>query len=404
MDRVRRPSPATPSGVKPSGRLDIEGGCFDLGSKRPFFFRHADLGRSGRDTLGSWGSVDLIKIVHLQTVPLLPITLTPNRRQFLNVSVATLAARSLSGRDVLGNDVLGGDGPLDRSAWDCHGPLAILSDTHICGDAAKRHRGVVMADRLRRVVDDVNRALGKPGDVIINGDCAFLEGQASDYRTLGVLLLPLVKAGHTIHLMMGNHDDREQCAAVLKDLKGPEDLDPANQTVAGKHVLRLCHQHADFYLLDTLDLVNHVAGRLGDEQIQWLDGELASRPDHPAMVIGHHNIQFETSLLKRVTGLRDSESFEQVLEKHPQVVGYLYGHNHQWTQGQTTGGCPTINLPTTAYVFDPAEPQGWVLLTPRKSQTDLVLRTLDPDDRRHGETKTLSHRLAANRQPKPTSR
>lgn len=313
----------------------------------------------------------------------MPIVLNPNRRGFMAAAAAALVAPTLASEKLLG------DTASELNLPTRGGPLAILSDTHVCGDVARRHRGVVMADHFRRAVADIANTFDTPGDVIVNGDCAFLKGQAADYETFGKLLSPLIDASHTIHLMMGNHDDRGQCLATLQNIARPSD------TVADKQVLHLRHEHVDFYLLDSLDRVNQVAGQLGDVQRQWLDRQLSLSPSRPAIVIGHHDLQCHRGLLERLTGLRDSKQLQMILDKHTRVAAYLYGHNHRWIEGSTDGGRRTINLPTTAYVFDATEPQGWIWATPSPDSTTLELKTIDHNDPRNGEQKTLVHEAVA---------
>ena len=66
-----------------------------------------------------------------------------------------------------------------------------------------------MADRLVQVVDEVLAEKDSIAGVIINGDCAFNDGQPGDYTTLIRILKPFTNAGIAIHCTLGNHDNRD---------------------------------------------------------------------------------------------------------------------------------------------------------------------------------------------------
>lgn len=261
---------------------------------------------------------------------------------------------------------------------------ALLSDTHIDHDPAKISRqGVNMAEHLRRVVAEILAEKETLAGVILNGDCAFNDGQAGDYTLLLDLFDPLAKAGIPLHFTLGNHDDREVFRKVLGNTAGPSSL-------AAKHCSLLETPSANLILLDSLRHVNKVEGEIGTEQLAWLGEILRAAPDKPAIVIAHHYPQAppsETAEEKkpRVTGLVDTAPFLELLRTHRSVKAYLYGHSHNWRSKEGTDGLHEVNLPPTAYVFDEARPNGWVRATLSATGMALELRALDPAHSEHGK-------------------
>lgn len=269
---------------------------------------------------------------------------------------------------------------------------AFLSDTHIAADAAlKSRQGVNMADHLRRVVTQVLAEKDTLAGVIIDGDCAYDDGQPGDYTLLLELLNPLRSAGLPIHFTLGNHDDRDVFRAALG-------TDEGSSPVASKHCSVIETPLANLILLDSLRYVNKVEGEFGAEQLAWLGKLLAAAPEKPAVVIGHHYPQvFREDVIPgdekiKISGLIDSEPFLDMLRTHPSAKAYVYGHSHNWQTKKDADGLHEINLPPTAYVFNNARPNGWVRATLSTTGISLELRALDPDHPEHGKVRELAWR------------
>ena len=266
---------------------------------------------------------------------------------------------------------------------------ALLSDTHIAADAAlKSRQGVNMADHLRRVVTEDLAEKETLAGVIINGDCAYDDGQPGDYTLLLELLNPLQSTGLPIHFTLGNHDDRDVFRTALGEAAGAS-------PIASKHCSVIETPHANLILLDSLRYVNKVEGEFGAEQLAWLGKLLAAAPDKPAIIIGHHYPQvFREDIIPgdekiKISGLVDSEPFLEVLRTHPSAKAYVYGHSHTWLTKKDADGLHEINLPPTAYVFDKARPNGWVRARLSTTGISLELRALDPAHPEHGKAREL---------------
>jgi 3',5'-cyclic AMP phosphodiesterase CpdA len=146
-----------------------------------------------------------------------------------------------------------------------------------------------MTENLKRVVAQLVELKQKPAAVLINGDCAYLKGLPADYENLARLVKPLSEAGLSLHLTMGNHDDREPLYQALAAQR------PQEPPVESKHVGIIESKHANWFLLDSLLEVDLVTGDLGEAQRKWLAATLADHSDKPAIVVVHHNPQFEPS-------------------------------------------------------------------------------------------------------------
>lgn len=297
----------------------------------------------------------------------MPIHLLPERQLDRRAFLAGLAAAAI------------GPGCSQRagSRGNPDGWYAWLSDTHIAADPATRQGGEVMADNLRAVVAEIGAADDPPRGVLVNGDVAYHDGQAGDYRTFLGAMAPLRRAGIPIHLTLGNHDDR----ANLIEAVGPGVAAPGEKRVGvveGPGVR--------FLLLDSQDGVNVTAGELGESQRAWLAGTLDDRPEEPAVVFVHHNLNVRSE-----SALRDTEALLEVLRPRRQAKAVIFGHTHVWNPRKIED-IHAINIPAVAYKFQKKQPLGWVVFRPRPDGAEIELRCIGGDRRQDGRRVDLSWR------------
>jgi 3',5'-cyclic-AMP phosphodiesterase len=259
--------------------------------------------------------------------------------------------------------------------------FALFSDTHIAADATVKHRNVNMADNLAACVRELAAWPVKPATVIVNGDLAFQSGLPGDYGTFGKLIDP-VRALAPVHLSLGNHDDRENFRQAF-----PRD--------ATKQVSRLHRQavvfasdRANWFLLDSLDVTNSAPGEFGTAQLDWLARELTARPDQPAILVGHHNLQAPGA----TSWLKDTAAFEELFARHRQVKAYIFGHTHNWQVETHASGVQLVNLPPTGYLLKAGRPSGWVRATLARDGAEFELRSLDPQHPEHAQLKRVRWR------------
>lgn len=302
----------------------------------------------------------------------MPVTLPQlSRRAFLKraalVGAAALAPHSYAG--------------LFGKARDKH-TYAFFSDTHVAADPASVHAGVNMTDNFAGCVRELRVWPVKPAAIIVNGDLAFNHGTPGDYVTFGSLAHPL-RALAPVHLSLGNHDEREHFWQAF-----PHDA-ARLESVPDKQVTFFSSDRANWFLLDSLDVTAQTPGDLGPAQLDWLDRELTARTEKPAIVVCHHPLDV-TGLM----GLRDSLALENLLVRHQQVKAFIFGHTHNWNIAQHPSGVHLINLPQTAYAFQPGRPSGWVRATLARDGMELELRCLDPHHPEHAQIKKLKWRAA----------
>jgi 3',5'-cyclic-AMP phosphodiesterase len=302
----------------------------------------------------------------------MPIHLPPiTRRRFLAGTLAAGTGLLLPRRLTAGQ-------PADPDSF------VLAADFHICEERDREQSGVKPVFALEEAGREMLALNPRPAGVVVAGDCAFNHGAPGDYAMLGTLVNPLREAGLPLHFALGNHDHREHFLAAFPDAKSA----PADRPgVPAKHVSVLETPHANWFLLDSLNGTNVTPGVLGEVQLAWLAKALDARPDKPALVLAHHN----PDQTAKGMGLTDTEALFEVLKPRQQVKAYIFGHTHGWRVDRR-GDLHLINVPAVAWVFDKAQPRGFVAARLRPDGATLVLHALDRKHARHGEQIDLKWR------------
>ena len=213
----------------------------------------------------------------------------------------------------------------------------------------------------------------RPAGILHVGDAACDEGHAADYALLRELIAPICAAGIPMHIAMGNHDQRANFRAAFPEAKSPPGCD--------RQVAVVPTREANWFLLDSLDKTNSTPGRLGQPQLDWLAGALDAAPtSRPS------SLDTTTWALARVAGHGGTAD---VAAGRRHVKAYFFGHTHAWGVGKLKD-LDLVNVPTTAWTFDPFQPRGWVDL-PRDG-CRAVLQSLDPKHPKHGQRVELKWR------------
>jgi len=305
----------------------------------------------------------------------MPIHLPPlTRRRFLAGTLAAGAA-ALAPRAVWGRTL---DADPHR--------FALFSDTHISEVRDTVHLGANMAENLARVGHEALGASRMPAGVLVNGDCAFLQGKPGDYSVLVEVLQPIRAAGVPVHLALGNHDERDHFWAAAELAA---DDNAAARPVEKKQVSVVQAERANLFLLDSLDETNVTPGRLGEAQLKWLAAALDAHAEKPAIIFGHH----QPVKGGAGTGLKDTDALFEVLMPRRQVKAYIFGHTHHW-QIKKWEDIHLVNLPPTAYPFVKTDPNGWVQLDLAENGATLELHALDTSHKDNGQRVELEWRAA----------
>ena len=205
--------------------------------------------------------------------------------------------------------------------------LVQLSDPHVREDDAEPER--MLADAVRRVAA-MDPA---PGAVLLTGDLTE-HGYAHEYARVREVLAPL---GMALHVLGGNHDDREAMRAAFPPAEAG-DGDYRYVTHCGP--LRLV-------VADTTT-PGCIEGRLGDERLAWIDARLGEERETPTMLAMHHPPLHVGIPAWDAIGLpaADHATLGEILAGHPQVVRVVAGHVHRAALG-TSGGRPVFTCPST---------------------------------------------------------
>jgi hypothetical protein len=264
----------------------------------------------------------------------------------------------------------------DANSW------ALLADTHVAADLNQVVRGMNMSANLRSIV---NEALGlpkRPAGAFVVGDCAWTKGEAGDYETLAGLIEPLRGGGMPARLALGNHDHRDNFWQALESertLKRP---------VVEHHVALIESPRVNWFMMDSLEATLQTPGKLGEEQLAWLERTLDKHSRKPAVLLIHHN----PGAKENIAGLKDTERLFEIIRPRRQVKAWFFGHTHHWSMTQDESGIHLVNLPPAAYPFKEGDPAGWVHATIDSHGMKLELRSLDTTHKEHGRETELRWR------------
>ena len=213
--------------------------------------------------------------------------------------------------------------------------IAQITDTHIKPEGVLAYQRVDTAAFLARAVEHILHLDPRPDLVFATGDLVDA-GTPEEYRHLRHLLAPLPMP---VHLVPGNHDDREAMRQVFPDHTY---LPPRGfiQYVVDGGGLRIV-------ALDTL-LPGSPAGLMDAERIGWLDARLREAPATPTLIFMHHP-PFQTGIAYMDgIGLEGADALADVVRRHPQVERIACGHLHRTIQARWAGTAVST-APSTAH-------------------------------------------------------
>ena len=312
----------------------------------------------------------------------MPVILPPiTRRQFVVSSLALGSTAMMMSRASATAD-------REPAGWDPN-RVALLADTHISADPDRvypgtkwpgspvkesEHESVHIAQCLVAAAQSVIALNPRPAHLIINGDCALSNGKETEYKQFLRLVEPIRAAGITIHVTIGNHDNRENLWKLLPFLK-------KEQMGVQAGVIEL--PHANLILLDS-----GRKGALGEKKLNWLSQQLDERADKPALVFGHFN-PYPNRGVRPIEGMSDGASLLKLLAERKHARAYVYGHTHEWQHDQRDH-LHLINQPAVSYYFGKGHAHGWVDLKLTETSADLELHCINRQHRQHGDRRQVS--------------
>jgi Icc protein len=193
--------------------------------------------------------------------------------------------------------------------------LAQISDLHITTTSDLLGGFLDTGPFLTAAVEHLNSLDPAPDLVLMTGDLVN-NGLPDEYARLAELIAPL-RVPYV--LVPGNHDDPLALRARFPD----QPWEPGASMLRGvveTPLLRLV-------LLDSV-VPGEPGGRVGNEQLAWLDGALADA-SRPTIVAVHHP-PFATGIEHMdAMGLADAAALAEVIVRHPQVEAVVCGHLHR---------------------------------------------------------------------------
>jgi hypothetical protein len=231
--------------------------------------------------------------------------------------------------------------------------IAQISDLHFLPAGMLAFGRVDTAGCLERALDHLNALEPAPDAVLITGDLTN-DGDASVWAEL---MGRLRRLRPPVFPVPGNHDARGLMRRACRHLRLFEAEGPLC-FAADLGPLRLLG-------LDSL-IPGEPAGRLGPDQLAWLDRQLGRAPEQPALVAMHHP-PFRTGIDHMdAMMLEDGEALAEVVGRHPQVLRVLCGHVHRSVQCRFAGTLCQIG-PGVAHAVEltlAGAPARWVLEPP----------------------------------------
>ena len=231
--------------------------------------------------------------------------------------------------------------------------IAHISDLHFLPEGTLAFGRVDTAGCLERAISHLNALEPAPDMVLITGDLTN-DGDAAVWTAL---MDRLGRVQAPVCAVPGNHDGRELMRRAFAHLELFPDEGPLCFAI-DLGPLRLIG-------LDSL-IEGEPGGRLGAEQIAWLEARLAQVPGKPAMVALHHP-PFRTGIDHMdAMMLEDGDALAEVIGRHPQVVRVLCGHVHRSVQCLFAGTIAQI-CPNVAHAVQltlSGAPSRWVMEPP----------------------------------------
>lgn len=188
--------------------------------------------------------------------------------------------------------------------------LLHISDTHLAAEPDAVVSGWRTQASLDTVLEDAMDRLGRIDGMLVSGDLVD-DGSASGYERLAG---QLAARGIPICLLPGNHDN----PAAMRNSMARPGLQVLKRTVVGAWQILPLNSHVP----------GEEYGRVGEAQLQALDGQL-SRHSQPALVTVHHPPMEVGSAWLDAMRLEDGGALLRTCARHTHARAVVFGHVHQ---------------------------------------------------------------------------
>lgn len=227
---------------------------------------------------------------------------------------------------------------MDSGKAEIRYPIQVLqlTDTHLFKDDSGQLLGVDTFTSLKDVIDFVLETKGAPDVVLLTGDLSQDETPASYQRLVELVRrIPAPK-----YYLPGNHDRPAVMAEVFAAGQGA--IEPDRGFVWGRWQIILLNS----------TIPDEVGGHLDTVELSRLEKSLSENPDLFAMVcLHHHPLSVSSSWIDTIGVDNGAELFE-VIDRHANVRGLLWGHVHQQYDSKRQG-VVLMATPSTCVQFRP---------------------------------------------------
>ena len=233
--------------------------------------------------------------------------------------------------------------------------LVQLTDMHISADENELLAGVNTTVTLLKVISEVQRH--EDADLmLLTGDLA--ETPSVDtYKKLAELLQQVKLP---VYCLPGNHDDPQ----LMQRLLNTGNVATSNFLTCGNWSI---------ILLNTHNPGEH-GGYLFATELSGLDAALQrSRDRHVLICLHHQPVNIHSPWMDRMA-LKNGEALFQVLDRHNNVRGIIWGHIHQEFT-TTRNGVLLLGSPSTCIQFRPRSEEAGVDSKPPAYRTLTLTET-----------------------------
>ena len=212
-----------------------------------------------------------------------------------------------------------------------------LSDLHAFADPDERLFGIPTRELLEEVLAHVRHSGVRPDHVVVTGDHTHDE-QPDTYAAVKELLSPYLDR---LWLLPGNHDDRARLRAAF------------DGRIPGDGADRITFSfRASGWLCVGLDthVPGEVGGRVGTEQVAWVEEQLdRHRPRAAALFMHHPPVELGRAWLDRI-GLEDGHLLRELFAREPRIRVVCCGHVHH-ESSRRLDAAEVVTVPSTGLQF-----------------------------------------------------
>ncbi|MBF0380136.1 MAG: metallophosphoesterase [Magnetococcales bacterium] len=208
-----------------------------------------------------------------------------------------------------------------------------ITDFHIYADPLRNYRGVIPAKTLQQVLLDIGKKHRDSQLILATGDLV-----ADDFDAYGTLKDDLAILGKPVYVLPGNHDNPKE---MKNRLKGDLVNYVSNIQIDGWSIIML-----------NSAVEGCVEGTLTQHELQILEKNLIDQPNNNILISLHHQPVAVGSKWLDAIGLLNPDELFDIIDKHKQVKGVVFGHIHQEFSSKRNN-VYLIGTPSTGLQFRP---------------------------------------------------